>query len=131
MTAVYPAWIAFGVQPSLMLMGRPDTESLRSKHLRQALSVLQVSAAMGLASFTLAISWQARFAMDVSPGFDPAALVVFDLPDGSGQRTSASGPGSNGSNGARPAASPAIIITSTRRSSRPSLLGSRARRPAD
>ncbi len=82
MTAIYPAWIALGVRPSLMLMGRPDAESLRSKHLRQALSVLQVSAAMGLASFTLAISWQARFAIDASPGFDPAALLVFDLPVG-------------------------------------------------
>jgi len=79
-TAVYPAWIAFGVRPSLMLMGRPDTESPRSKRLRQTLSVLQVSAAMGLASFTLAISWQARFAINHSPGFDPAALLVFDLP---------------------------------------------------
>jgi hypothetical protein len=82
MTAIYPAWIAFRVRPSLMLMGRPDAESLRSKHLRQALSVLQVSAAMGLASFTLAISWQARFAIDTSPGFDPAALLVFELPAG-------------------------------------------------
>lgn len=82
MTAIYPAWIAFGVRPSLMLMGRPDTESLRSKHLRQALSVLQVSAAMGLASFTLGVSWQARFAIDASPGFDPSALLVFDLPVG-------------------------------------------------
>jgi hypothetical protein len=65
-----------------MLMGRPDSESLRSKHLRQALSVLQVAAAMGLASFTLAIFWQARFAIDASPGFDPSALLVFDLPVG-------------------------------------------------
>ena len=79
-TAIYPAWIALGVRPSLMLMGRPETESLRSKHLRQALSVLQVSAAMGLVSCTLAISWQARFAIDASPGFDPSALLVFDLP---------------------------------------------------
>jgi cell division protein FtsX len=82
MTAIYPAWIAFGVRPSLMLMGRPDTESLRSKHLRQALSVLQVAAAMGLASFTLGVFWQARFAIDASPGFDPSALLVFDLPAG-------------------------------------------------
>jgi putative ABC transport system permease protein len=79
-TAIYPAWIAIGVRPSSMLMGRPDTESVRSKQLRQALSVLQVSAAMGLASFTLAIAWQARFAINTSPGFDPAALLVFDLP---------------------------------------------------
>jgi putative ABC transport system permease protein len=82
LTAIYPTWTAFGVRPSLMLMGRPDSESLRSKHLRQGLSVLQVAAAMGLASFTLAIFWQARFAIDASPGFDPSALLVLDLPVG-------------------------------------------------
>ena len=82
MTAIYPAWIALGVRPSLMLMGRPDSESPRSKHLRQALSVLQVAVAMGLASFTLAIFWQARFAIDASPGFDPSSLLVIDLPVG-------------------------------------------------
>jgi hypothetical protein len=37
---------------------------------------------MGLASFTLGVSWQARFAIDASPGFDPSALLVFDLPKG-------------------------------------------------
>jgi putative ABC transport system permease protein len=82
MTAIYPAWIALGVRSSLMLVGRPDAESPRSKHLRQALSVLQVAAAMGLAGFTLAIFWQARFAIDASPGFDPSALLVIDLPAG-------------------------------------------------
>jgi len=81
-TAIYPAWIAFGVRTSLMLMGRLDTESHGSKRLRQGLSVLQVSAAMGLASFTLGVFWQARFAIDASPGFDPSALLVFDLPKG-------------------------------------------------
>ena len=82
MTAIYPAWIALGVRSSLMLVGRPDAESPRSKHLRQALSVLQVATAMGLAGFTLAIFWQARFAIDASPGFDPSALLVIDLPAG-------------------------------------------------
>jgi ABC-type antimicrobial peptide transport system permease subunit len=86
LTAIYPAWTALGVRPSLMLMGRPDTESLRSKHLRQALSVLQVAAAMGLASFTLGVFWQARFAIDASPGFDPSALLVFDLAVGASAR---------------------------------------------
>jgi putative ABC transport system permease protein len=81
-TAIYPAWIAFGVRPSLMLAGSPDSESLSSKRLRQALSVLQVAAAMGLASFTIAMSWQTRFAIDTSPGFDPSALLVFELPVG-------------------------------------------------
>jgi putative ABC transport system permease protein len=81
-TSLYPAWIAFGVRPSLMLMGRPDSETPGSKRLRQVLSVIQVSAAIGLASYTLAISWQARFAMNASPGFDPSSLLVFDLPKG-------------------------------------------------
>jgi putative ABC transport system permease protein len=81
-TAIHPAWIALGVRPSLMLVGRPDTESLRSKYLRRVLSVLQVAVAMGLASFTLAIFWQARFAVDGSPGFDSSPLLVFDLPVG-------------------------------------------------
>ena len=79
-TTLYPAWIAFGVRPSVLLMGRPDTESSGGKRLRQSLSVLQMCAAMGLASYTLAIAWQAQFAINASPGFDPAPLVVFDLP---------------------------------------------------
>ena len=44
--------------------------------------MLQVSAAMGLASYPLAMSWQTRFAIDVWPGFDMSALLVFDLPKG-------------------------------------------------
>jgi putative ABC transport system permease protein len=82
LTAIYPASIAFGVRPSLMLTGRPDTESSGSKRLRQGLSVLQVAVAMGLASFTMAIAWQTRFAIDASPGFDPSPLLVFELPIG-------------------------------------------------
>src|ERR1700722_13899408 len=31
LTAIYPTWIAFGVRPSVMLAGLPDTESLRSR----------------------------------------------------------------------------------------------------
>ena len=80
LTAIYPAWAAFGVRPSLMLAGRPGSESLRSKRLRQVLSVLQVAVAMGLASFTAAIFLQSRFAIDASPGFDPAPLLVIELP---------------------------------------------------
>lgn len=80
--SVYPLWVALGVRPSVMLSGRPDTESVGSKRLRQALSVLQLAAAMGLASYTMAIFWQTRFAMDASPGFDPSRLLVFDLPIG-------------------------------------------------
>jgi hypothetical protein len=46
------------------------------------LSVLQVAVAIGLASFTMAIFLQTRFAMNASLGFDPAALWAFDLPIG-------------------------------------------------
>lgn len=81
LTAIYPAWIALGVRPSRMLAGRPDMESLRSKRLRQALSVLQIAVAMGLASYTMAIFWQTRFAINASPGFDPSPLLVLEFPD--------------------------------------------------
>jgi putative ABC transport system permease protein len=80
-TAIYPAWIAFGVRPARMLAGRADAESFQAKRLRQALCVLQVAVAMGLASYTMAIFWQTRFAIDSSPGFDPSPLLVFELPD--------------------------------------------------
>ena len=82
LTAVYPAWIAFRVRPALMLTGRPGSESPGSKRVRQVLSVLQVAVAIGLASFTMAIFLQTRFAMNASLGFDPAELWAFDLPIG-------------------------------------------------
>jgi putative ABC transport system permease protein len=80
--SIYPTWVAFGLRPAVMLSGRPDTESLGGRRLRQALSVLQLAAAMALASYTMAIFWQTRFAMNASLGFDPARLLVFDLPIG-------------------------------------------------
>lgn len=80
--AIYPAWVALHVPPALMLAGRPGTESERSRRLRQALSVLQVAVAIGLVSFTSAISLQTQFVMGTSPGFDPSALLVVELPVG-------------------------------------------------
>ena len=44
--------------------------------------MLQVATAMGLASFTLAVAWQTRFAINASPGFDPAPLLVFEMNEG-------------------------------------------------
>ena len=44
--------------------------------------MLQIAAAMGLASFTLAVAWQTRFAINGSPGFDPAPLLVFEMNEG-------------------------------------------------
>jgi hypothetical protein len=80
--SIYPAWVAFRVRPAQVLAGRPGTESLTARRLRQALSVLQIAAAMGLASFTLTVAWQTRFAIDGSPGFDPAPLLVFEMNEG-------------------------------------------------
>jgi putative ABC transport system permease protein len=80
--SIYPAWVAFHVRPARVLAGRPDTESLPARRLRQALSVLQVATAMGLASFTLAVAWQTRFAINGTPGFDPAPLLVFEMNEG-------------------------------------------------
>lgn len=81
-TAIYPAWIALRVHPTQVLAGRPDTESRASMQWRRVLTVLQVATAMGLASVTIAIAWQTQFAMRASPGFDPAPLLVVDLPEG-------------------------------------------------
>ncbi len=82
LTALYPASIALGVRPSQILVGRADMESPRSKRLRQALTVLQVAVSIALASIALAIYWQTLFAMNASPGFDPAGLLVFEVNEG-------------------------------------------------
>jgi putative ABC transport system permease protein len=82
LTALYPAWIALRVPPSLILAGHPGMESLRSKRLRQVFSVVQVAVAIGLVSLTAAIFLQTRFAMDRLPGFDPSQLLVVQLPVG-------------------------------------------------
>ena len=82
LTSTYPAWIAFGVRPVRVLAGRADTESLPARRLRTTLSVMQVAAAMALASFGLAMFWQTRFAENVSPGFDPDPLLVFEINEG-------------------------------------------------
>jgi ABC-type antimicrobial peptide transport system permease subunit len=80
LTAIYPAWIALRVRPSQVLAGRGDTESAGGLRMRRVLTVLQVAAAMGLASVAVAIAWQTAFAMRASPGFDPAPLLIVDLP---------------------------------------------------
>lgn len=79
--AVYPAWIAIHVHPSVVLTGRPGSESLRSSRLRRIMTGLQLSAAMILASVALTITWQTHFAIHASPGFDPTPLLIVDLPE--------------------------------------------------
>ncbi|ATQ73366.1 cell division protein FtsX [Massilia violaceinigra] len=81
LTAAYPAWIAMRVRPSQVLAGRGDSESARGMQLRRVMTVVQVATAMGFAAITLAIAWQTVYAMRVSPGFDPAPLLIVDLPE--------------------------------------------------
>ena len=81
LTAIYPAWLALRVRPGQALAGRGDSESTAALRTRRALTVLQVAAAMGLASVAVAIAWQTAFAMRASPGFDPAPLLIVDLPE--------------------------------------------------
>jgi cell division protein FtsX len=82
LVSIYPAWIAFRVRPAQVLAGRPDTESPAARRTRQVFSVLQIAAAMGLASFTLAVAWQTDFSMHDSPGFDPTPLLIFEMNEG-------------------------------------------------
>jgi hypothetical protein len=81
LTAAYPAWMALRVRPAQALAGRPDAEAPGGARLRKALAMLQVAAAMALASYAIAVGWQTRHAIDTSPGFDPRPLLVFDLPE--------------------------------------------------
>lgn len=80
LTVIYPAWIAIGVRPGHVMSGRGGGESARGLRLRRALTLLQVASAMGLASISVAIAWQASYAMRAAPGFDPAPLLIVDLP---------------------------------------------------
>lgn len=81
LTAIYPAWIALRVRPSVVLAGRADSESMGGMRLRRAMTVVQVATAMGFASIALAVAWQSDFALRTSPGFDPAPLLIIDLPE--------------------------------------------------
>ncbi|MDN4037718.1 FtsX-like permease family protein [Massilia sp. YIM B02443] len=75
-----PAWTALRVRPAQALAGRANTESRAGARLRKALTVLQIATAVGLASLAMAIALQTRFAVNASPGFDAAPLLIVDLP---------------------------------------------------
>jgi hypothetical protein len=81
LTAAWPAWVAWSTHPAQALAGRPATESQATARLRRSLSVVQLGAAMGFASVTLAIAWQTGYAMRTSPGFDSAPMLIVDLPE--------------------------------------------------
>lgn len=76
-----PAWTALRVRPSQALAGRSNTESRVGARLRKALTVLQIATAVGLASLAMGIALQTRFAVNASPGFNAAPLLIVDLPE--------------------------------------------------
>jgi cell division protein FtsX len=76
----YPAWIALHVRPAAALAGRGDSETASGLWLRRALTVLQFATAMALSGATLAVAWQADYASHVDRGFNPANLLILDMP---------------------------------------------------
>lgn len=70
--------------------GRAGAEPAFALRLRRALSVFQFGAAICLIGVTLAVSWQTHHAIRADPGFDPAPLLVLNLPDKGKQSTPAS-----------------------------------------
>lgn len=76
----YPAWVALRVRPQQTLSGRSSSETSAGLWLRRWLTVLQFGTAMALTAVTLAIAWQTQFASQANPGFDPASLLVVEMP---------------------------------------------------
>ena len=80
LAGAYPAWVAARVRPQQGLSGRGGSESGAALRLRRVLTVVQFASAMALTGVTLAISWQTWYASNTDPGFDPAPLLVLELP---------------------------------------------------
>jgi hypothetical protein len=82
LSGLYPAWLAARVPASVALGGRAG-DTREGVRLRRVLTVAQFAAAIGLVAASLAVWWQARYASQVDPGFDPSSQLVLQLP---GQR---------------------------------------------
>ncbi|MBB3223889.1 ABC transporter permease [Pseudoduganella umbonata] len=80
LAGLYPVWIALDMRPATVLAIRREMEPRGGLWLRRALTVLQLTVAMGLTAATLAIAWQARYASSANPGFDTAPLLTVELP---------------------------------------------------
>lgn len=78
---LYPGWLARGVDMGEALAHRGG-ESAGGAWIRRALTALQFATAMATGSAALAILWQTQFAGAVSPGFDPAPLLVVEMSKG-------------------------------------------------
>jgi hypothetical protein len=81
LAGLYPGWLARGVDMGAALAQRSG-ETAGGAWLRRALTALQFATAMATGSLALAILWQTQFAGKVSPGFDPAPLLVVEMSAG-------------------------------------------------
>jgi ABC-type antimicrobial peptide transport system permease subunit len=79
LSGLYPAWLAARVPASVALGGRQG-ETLEGVRLRRILTVAQFAAAIGLVAASLAVWWQAQYASQADPGFDPSSQLVLQLP---------------------------------------------------
>lgn len=83
----YPAWLAHHALPGPALAGRGDAETAAGLRGRRVLTVVQFASALALSATTLAVSWQTYFLSHASPGFDPAGLLVLNLPSYAGGKS--------------------------------------------
>ncbi|MES2900304.1 MAG: ABC transporter permease [Pseudomonadota bacterium] len=81
LASIQPVVTALRVRPLRALGDRVNQESATGARLRTVLTVLQIAIAVGLGGLAMGIALQTRFAMQASPGFDPAPLLVVDLPE--------------------------------------------------
>jgi hypothetical protein len=77
---LYPARMARYALPASALAGRGSNETVGGLWLRRTLTVLQFASAMALSAGMLAVGWQTWYASHMSPGFDPANLLLVHLP---------------------------------------------------
>jgi ABC-type antimicrobial peptide transport system permease subunit len=79
LSGLYPAWLAARVPASVALSGRTG-ETADGYRMRRLLTVAQFAAAIGLVASSLVVWWQASFASQLDPGFDPRPQLVLQLP---------------------------------------------------
>jgi hypothetical protein len=84
LSGAWPAWLAARVPASVALGGRAG-ETHEGLRLRRLLTVAQFAAAIGLVAASLVVGWQARYASQADPGFDPSRQLVLALPDKAGK----------------------------------------------
>ncbi|TFW27278.1 ABC transporter permease [Duganella callida] len=80
LAGLYPGWLARGADMRATLSQRSG-ETAGGAWLRRVLTALQFAVAMGMGSLALAMLWQSEFAAAAPPGFDPAPLLVAELPE--------------------------------------------------